>query len=267
MGLNRLIRKIRRNILRDEPSYYDMFEHPGERYQARLYLHFIRWAFDITGQVPPLTILDAGCQSGRLAIPLASDGHVVLGVDRSAVALRRADRHAKEQHVSLRLIRSDLSRWLPRQPANAFDVVLCTEVLYLCRNHRLIMRELIRVLKPGGLCFISHRPPTYYLLEASERQDAQAIDTIRSGSEGVLFGSYYNWQDRSTLEDWYRSLHVTLLAIRPIGVLSIWGVCPDRLEAHQRELLFRAETDPQLFDGNFGRYLLAIGIKPKDRSC
>jgi 2-polyprenyl-3-methyl-5-hydroxy-6-metoxy-1,4-benzoquinol methylase len=58
---------------------------------------------------------------------------------------------------SMNTIRADLGRWLPTQPTAGFDVVVCTEVLYLRPNHRTLLEQLIRVLKPGGLCFISHR--------------------------------------------------------------------------------------------------------------
>src|SRR4051812_21772048 len=35
-------------------------------------------------------ILDLGCGTGRLLIPLVRDGHVVVGLDRSAAMLARA---------------------------------------------------------------------------------------------------------------------------------------------------------------------------------
>jgi SAM-dependent methyltransferase len=50
-------------------------------------------------------ILDVGCGSGRVAAPLATDGHEVVGVDRSAAMLRLAEqrREALEAEAATRL--------------------------------------------------------------------------------------------------------------------------------------------------------------------
>ena len=171
MQIKKVVRKLRWAVLRDEPGYYDMFLNPGERFLARLYLHEIRRVLESHGRAGPLEILDAGCQAGRLSIPLASAGHRVTGVDTSAVGLRRAQRHAQEAKTRLSLIRADLGKWLPRAAAGSFDAVVCTEVLYLRPNHRELLEGLIRVLRPGGFCFISHRPAGYYMAEAVGRKD------------------------------------------------------------------------------------------------
>ena len=254
-GLKKIVRKVRRAILRDEPTYYDMYQNPGERYFARLYLHQIQQA--LQAHLPgALKILDAGCQSGRIGIPLAKAGHQVTGVDTSAVGLRRAQRHAKEEGVSLRLIRADLSRWLPAQSENSFDAVVCTEVLYLRPNHRTLLEQLLRVVRPGGLLFVSHRPTGYYLAEAFGHKDWDAVRLLLSAKEGTLFGSYYNWQEREDLEQMYRALRVKLISIAPIGFLSWLAVKPDDLDKEGQDLLFRIETAPAQPCPGSGRYLL-----------
>lgn len=258
---SKILRKIRRAILRDEPTYYDMFENDGERYFAQLYLHAIRRELRQERPVGPLQILDAGCQAGRLAIPLGLDGHRVTGVDTSGLGLRRAARHARECGVSLNLVRADLSHWLARAAAGRFDAVVCTEVLYLRPNHRQLLQELLRVLRPRGLCFISHRPPAYYLVEALQRGDREAARTVLSAAEGKLFGSYYNWQDRDELERIYREERVELLRIVPIGLLSWLAVNPETLGAKDREELLETELGSTDACPGGGRYLLVIGRK------
>ena len=242
----------------DEPGYYDMFLNPGERYFARLYLHHIR---KFLPQGEHLRILDAGCQTGRLSIPLALDGHAVTGVDTSPLALHRCRRHAQENKASLELIRADLGQWLPRCETGRFDAVICSEVLYLRQNHRVLLKELLRTLKPGGLCFISHRPTGYYLAEAFQRKDRDAIRLLLSASEGKLFGSYYNWQDREELERMYAQANMEVLEIAPIGFLSWLGVAPDALSEEEQELLFQADTHPRSRGDCSGRYLLVCGRK------
>jgi SAM-dependent methyltransferase len=53
-------------------------------------------------------ILELGCGTGRVAIPLAQDGHEVVGLDRSPAMLARAERHAGREGVSLRLVEGDM---------------------------------------------------------------------------------------------------------------------------------------------------------------
>jgi SAM-dependent methyltransferase len=58
------------------------------------------------------TILDLACGSGRLLLPLARDGHGVVGIDRSrkmlAAAARRLDRLAPGRRRRCALVRADL---------------------------------------------------------------------------------------------------------------------------------------------------------------
>ena len=253
-------RKLRRAILRDEPTYYDMFLNPGERFFARIYLREIRRVLE-SRDPRPLEVLDAGCQAGRLSVPLASAGHRVTGVDTSDLALRRAQRHAREAQTSLRLIRADLGKWLPRAAPSSFDVVVCTEVLYLRSNYRELLEGLLGVLRPGGFCFISHRPTGYYLAEAAGRRDWEATRTVLTQKEGTLFGSYYNWQTREDLERTYAELGINRLRITPVGLLAWLVVPPDQLSETEQEKLFEAEIALAEQSSHPGRYLLVSGRK------
>lgn len=259
--LSRVARKLRRAIFRDEPDYYDMFENRGEQYFARLYLHAIRQTVQAEGHRPPLTILDAGCQAGRLAVPLAQDGHRVTGVDTSDLALRRAARHARDAAVTLRTIRADLTRWLPAQRPGTYDVVLCAEVLYLRDTYRALLENLIRMLKPGGLGFVSHRPTGYYLADARRRRDEATAQRIQSTREGVLWSSYYNWQSRDDLVALYRTLPVDLLSITAIGPISWTNVNLDTLDDAGQARLLQADLAAAP-SSELGRYLL-VSVKKR----
>ena len=246
---SKLLRKIRRAITGDEQGYYDMYLNKGERFFARLYLHHIRKALS---SVRPdsvegrrLKILDAGCQTGRLAIPLARDGHRVTGVDTSAVAIHKARDHARQAGVELEWVRANLGQWLPKQPAGSFDAVLCNEVLYLRENWRELLLGLVRLLRPGGLSFISHRPPAFYGKEAS--------------GEGPVDGSYYNWQNREDLRRIYEESGIEALKIVPIWLLSR-TVNPEKVTEEQRDRMFQEEISAA-GDHADGRYLFVCGRK------
>lgn len=183
-------------------------------------------------------------------------------MDTSGLALRRVQRHAEASGVSLTLNRADLSRWLPAQSPATYDVVVCTEVLYLRENHRALFEGLVRVLKPSGLGFISHRPTGYYLAEAFERRDWEAVRLLMSPTrEGTLWGSYYNWQDREDLEGLYRRLSMGVLSITPIGFLSWLAVNPETLDRQAQGLLFQIEIAPHPRCPGSGRYLLVSSRK------
>lgn len=259
--LQKTIRKIKRAVLRDEPGYYDMFLNPGERFFGRMYLEQIKKTFAHHGMSAPLKILDAGCQTGRLSIPLALAGHQVTGVDTSGLALSKAQRHAKEAGTKLQWIRADLGQWLPKIKEASFDAVVCAEVLYLRQNYRELLSGLIRCLRPNGICFISHRPAIYYLSEALQHKDMESVRRLLSENEGQVLGSYYNWQDRHGLEQLYQSLGVQVLEIPPMGLLSWLSVKPEEFSPQDQEWLMRAEQIAQKEAPGVGRYLLVCGRK------
>ncbi len=65
-------------------------------------------------------ILELGCGTGRVALPLARDGATVIGIDRSASMLARARMRVRRAklHSRVKLIRGDI-RHLPF-PTNRF---------------------------------------------------------------------------------------------------------------------------------------------------
>ena len=73
----RLLRKALRGVLHYDPSYCDMYEDPHARASAVEYLGHIRRHLRERFGTARLQLLDAGCQAGRLLVPLAEDGHIV----------------------------------------------------------------------------------------------------------------------------------------------------------------------------------------------
>ncbi len=102
-------------------------------------------------------VLDAGCGSGRNAYYLLTQDVDVYGVDTnpSAVAGLRElalelGRAADDDHFRVEPLEA-----LTFGP-NSFDVVICSAVLHFARDDEhfdAMMRELWRVLRPGGLFF------------------------------------------------------------------------------------------------------------------
>jgi ubiquinone/menaquinone biosynthesis C-methylase UbiE len=93
---------------------------------------------------PGARVLEAGAGTGRMSIPLLEHGVDLIGCDLSSEMLRRF----QEKLPSARLVRADASL-LPFASAQ-FDHVMTVHVLHLIPYWRDVLRELRRVLKPGG---------------------------------------------------------------------------------------------------------------------
>jgi ubiquinone biosynthesis O-methyltransferase len=94
-------------------------------------------------------VLDVGCGGGFMAVALAERGSRVTGVDPSrrsvASALRAADR--RNIPIACCVGRGEC---LPVRD-DAFDVVVCVDVLEHLADVDSVLREVRRVLRPGGL--------------------------------------------------------------------------------------------------------------------
>ncbi len=215
--MTNVIRKICRALFDYDPSFCDLYEDAAARQAGEEYLGHIRRHIQKRFGQQRLSILDAGCQAGRLLIPLAEDGHHMTGLDTSIFALRRARRHAKAHHLSIPLHRGSLTKlrhWI--QPSSV-KVVICTEVLYLCRNYRQLLQQLADSIKPDGLLFVSHRPTLYYVACALQRAQADQAPSLITRVEGRSpDGVYHNWQTPEQLVELYHSLGLHQLGCYPI---------------------------------------------------
>ena len=133
--------------------------------------------------VPGMKVLDAGCGYGRNLVHLLREGCEVFAVDRDAAGV---------EHV--RKLSASLATGLPAEnfqvaPIEKMpfsdelaDVVICSAVLHFARDDRhflAMLKELWRVLRPGGLLFCrlgsrigmdfeSVRPNIYKIGDGSE---------------------------------------------------------------------------------------------------
>ncbi len=95
---------------------------------------------------PGARVLDLGCGPGDGAVWLARRGLVAVGLDYSAGMLKVAKRAGE---LRGRLLRGDAGR-LPFADG-AFDGVVCTNSFHHYPQHFPALREMRRVLKPGGV--------------------------------------------------------------------------------------------------------------------
>jgi SAM-dependent methyltransferase len=260
--MQKAVRKLLRTVAHYDPDYYDMYADPNETFFARLYLDRILHQARLAGSKPPATVVEAGCQAGRLAIPLAKMGFRVTGIDTSGFALRRAREHAKAAGVSVDFRKGDLLDVLRRE-GRRYDVVICAEVVYLSPQYRRMLEALAGALTPGGLLCVSHRPKMYYLMEALRRYDIEEAVRVLTTSEGPFGDSaYFNWQTEPELRALYTSLGLQWAGCYPIDRLAwLSGVNPSQLPPETQETWLRLEQE--LADGGgWGRYVLVIAQRP-----
>jgi len=261
--MQKTVRKILRAVADYDPDYYDMYADPNEAFFAQLYLERIRSHAEAAGIRPPAKVLEAGCQAGRLVVPLAKMGFEVTGVDTSGFALRRAREHAREAGVEATFVQGKVEEVLAARPSGPYDVVVCAEVLYLTPDYREILRTLAGAVRPGGLLCASHRPKFYYLLEALRQYDLRSALEVQSRSEGPFRdAAYYNWQTEEDLRQLYDSLGLRWLARYPIDRFAwLSGTSPATLTNEQRDQLLRLELASP--DGaECARYILVIAARP-----
>jgi 2-polyprenyl-3-methyl-5-hydroxy-6-metoxy-1,4-benzoquinol methylase len=278
--IQKLTRKLLRSVANHDPSYYDMYQDGNESWFARLYLERIAHHARVAGIQPPATgvpsivdrrptLLEAGCQTGRLAIPLARQGFEVTGIDTSGFALRRARGHASSAGVKASFVRGDLIDVLRRRPAGEFDIAVCAEVVYLSPQYRQMLSALARAIRPGGLLFVSHRPRFYYLLEALRQYDIATAAEVCRRSEGAFRESrYYNWQTEEELRSLYGSAGLQWVALHPIDHLAwLSGLDLQQLTPEQRdrwlELELRCSSEAV---GTCARYVLVVASKPNGKA-
>jgi len=103
----------------------------------------------------PGRVLELGCGTGRLSLPLAKSALEVVGVDRSAAMLARARTRSRRARLQgrLQLVRADI-RSLPF-PARSFRVVIAPYGILqsLLNDDDLVsvLTSVARVLKPKGV--------------------------------------------------------------------------------------------------------------------
>ena len=94
------------------------------------------------------TVLDMGCGVGNDLARFAKAGAIVTGVDLAEHSIQLA-----KDNFRFRGLKGDFQQMNGEQlsfPDNSFDAVFCHTVLHFTPNPAAMVREIHRVLKPGG---------------------------------------------------------------------------------------------------------------------
>jgi SAM-dependent methyltransferase len=106
-------------------------------------------------------VLELGCGTGRLTLPVARTGARIVGIDRSTPMLTRARQRLRRARVAALLLRGDI-RQLPFRRRTRFDLVMAPygmlQSLTTDRDLRLTLDAVGTVLRRGGLFAIDLVP-------------------------------------------------------------------------------------------------------------
>ncbi len=105
------------------------------------------------GPVSGLHVADIGCATGTQSQLWAELGHHAFGLDVNAPLIAIAESRAREAHLAIRFDVGSATA-LP-YPDASMDVVLLPELLEHVADWQTCLNEAIRVLKPGGLLYLS----------------------------------------------------------------------------------------------------------------
>lgn len=96
------------------------------------------------------TVFEVGCGSGTLLKLLYQKGFIFSGCDPSLIQCRLAKKRLKKVNgptdTIFQLALADTSKWKKRY----FDTIICLDVLEHIKNDKGAMRQLVRLVKPGG---------------------------------------------------------------------------------------------------------------------
>src|SRR5437763_1191746 len=103
------------------------------------------------GSIAQLQILEVGCGGGLICEDLAQRGAEMVGIDPLQGALDTAAAHAQEQGLSQHIhYQQGYAESLPFADAS-FSAIVCFDVLEHVRDLKATIKEIARVLAPGGV--------------------------------------------------------------------------------------------------------------------
>jgi len=129
-------------------------------------------------------VLDVGCGPGSLVRYLSRDGHTVTGIDADPLMIDRAQELATDRAGNVNFEVGNVQQL--RFDSAAFDVALATNVIFLIPDPLIGLKEMARVVRPGGIVAMLNPSPHMTLAAAETLANAQHL-------EGFARVSLINW--------------------------------------------------------------------------
>jgi SAM-dependent methyltransferase len=136
-----------------------------------------------------MKILDAGCGEGRNCIYFLHAGYQIFGVDANPIAIQMARIYANTINPAYDTLRFQVAT-VQDMPFHrgAFDVVISSAVMHFAKSEAEwmdMMRDMMRVLKPGGILFLRMTTDQGHMIEKSPYL-GDGVYLLPDGSERFL---------------------------------------------------------------------------------
>lgn len=121
-----------------------------------------QWMLDTLALTPGIKILDVGCGAGKQCFSFYDylKGNVeITGGDANPDLLAQARKTAEDREVPIHFMELDFNRPFPF-PDGHFDLLSCCFAIYYAEDIPFTIREMHRVLKPGGRLFTTGPMPS-----------------------------------------------------------------------------------------------------------
>lgn len=122
-----------------------------------------------------LNILDIGCGDGTLAIMLAMQGHHVTGIDQSKemlkLALERKSNFDSDNVNNVDFIHLSIEDLDEKYQPSSFDVIVSLGVIYYLPSDRIMLRNIVRLIKNDGKAIISCRNKLFNVFNGSNESN------------------------------------------------------------------------------------------------
>ncbi len=116
-----------------------------------------RWGGELVARLRPQALLDVGCADGAFLFKyLDYQPALFCGIEANPSQRKKAEARG------IQAVSADLNGVWPF-PDNTFEVVHCAQVIEHLHNTRLFVREMYRVLKPGGTAVVASENLTSFL--------------------------------------------------------------------------------------------------------
>lgn len=108
---------------------------------------------DYQGNTKSLKCLDIACSSGVITNYMTDSFQEIIGIDIDESALELARKNYFKNNLRFDYMNAEKLTFKD----STFDVVICNQVYNFVEDPNKLIKEIYRVLKPGGICFFSAR--------------------------------------------------------------------------------------------------------------
>jgi len=176
--------------------------------------HFARYEFAKKHFKPDFTVLDAACGTGYGSDFISDSAKKIIGIEISDHALSWAKSHYQKPNIEFK--KGDLNKSLDL-PSESIDAIVSFETLEHVENQENMLSEFKRVLKPGGMLFVSS-PDREILSEKAGDNNKFHIHELSKKEFVNLLQKYFKLEElygqtKFVVLPWYKRIIKTLMKL------------------------------------------------------